>query len=198
VRRNVETTDINKYMKLNPWSLFAVGALALAGCSTAKTHVDSGAIHARTFAFINTGTRAVPTYAEKRKQVHAAVQDAITKNLAAKGLSKVDQGGDVIVAYLIIAGNNATTTSLNEYFGYTPDATALVDKAHRSQAMKGDERGYVEAGSLVIDFLDPTTSKVLKRATVQAQILRELPMDERVARLQRLVDQALSDLRVAQ
>jgi hypothetical protein len=185
-------------MKINTCCLIVAGALALAGCSSVKTHVDTGPIHARTFSFINTGTRAVPSYAEKRQQVHAAVQEAITKNLAAKGLSKVDQGGDVIVAYLIIAGNNATTTSLNEYFGYTPDATALVDKAHRSQAMKSDERGYFEEGTLVIDFLDPTTSKVLKRATVQAQILRELPLDAREARLQALVDKALSDLRVAQ
>ena len=101
------------------------------------------------------------------------------------------------MAYLIIAGNNATTTSLNEYFGYTPDATALVDKAHTQQAVKGSDRGYFEAGSLVIDFVDPGTSKVLQRATVQAPILRELPLDAREARLQGLVDQALADLHIS-
>ena len=174
------------------------GALTLVGCSTPKTHVDSGPIHARTFSFINTGSRTQPDYSEKRKQVHAEVQAAITRNLAAKGLKDVNQGGDVIVAYLVIAGNNATTTSLNEYFGYTSDATALVDQVHREQAMKGNDRSYFEAGTLVIDFLDPATSKVLKRASVQAPILRALPLEEREARLQKFVDQALSDLRIAQ
>jgi hypothetical protein len=101
------------------------------------------------------------------------------------------------VAYLIIAGNNSTTTSLNEYFGYTDDAIAMTDKVHKSQAVKANDRGYFEAGTLVIDILDPRTSKVLKRATIQAQILRELPLDEREARLQKFVDEALSDLQIA-
>ena len=102
------------------------------------------------------------------------------------------------MAYLIIVGNNATTTSLSEYFGYTSDADALTDKFHKAEAVKNNDRGYFEAGTLVIDFLDPSTSKLLKRATVQAQILRELPLAQREARLQSLVDQALADLRFVQ
>jgi len=184
-------------MRINTCSLIVAGAVVLAGCSSVKTHVDTGPIHARTFSWINTG-RDLPSYAEARKQAHAAVQEAITKNLAAKGVSYVERGGDITVAYLIIAGNNATTTSLNEYFGYTADSTALVDKVHRSESEKSNDRGYFEAGTLVIDILDPRTSKVLKRATIQAQILRELPLDEREARLQGFVDQALSDLRIVQ
>ena len=184
-------------MKTNTCALLIVGALALAGCSSPKTHVDTGPIHARTFSFINVGTRQVPAYAEKRQQAHTAVQEAITKSLAAKGVSYVSQGGDVTVAYLIIAGNNASTTSLNEYFGYSSDTTALVDKVHNSQAVKNNNRSYFEAGTLVIDILDPNTSRLLKRASVHAQILRELPLDAREARLQGFVDQALSDLRIS-
>jgi hypothetical protein len=185
-------------MKMNPYALLVAGALVLAGCSSVKTHVDTGPIHARTFSFINTGSRALPTYAEQRKQAHMMVQEAITKDLAAKGVQYVSKGGDITVAYLIIAGNNATTTSLEEYFGYTDDANALMNKVHKSQAVKANDRGYFEAGTLVIDILDPRTSELLKRATVQAQILRELPLDERTARLQKLVDEALSDLRIVQ
>jgi hypothetical protein len=184
-------------MKTNTYSLIVAGAFALAGCSSVKTHVDTGPIQARTFSFMNVGTKDVPTYVERRKQAHAAVQEAITKNLTAKGVNHVPQGGDITVAYLIIAGNNATTTSLNEYFGYTSDATALMEKAHNEQAVKKSDRGYVEAGTLVIDILDSKTSNLLKRATIQAQILRELPLDAREARLQGLVDQALSDLRIS-
>jgi hypothetical protein len=188
----------NKNMKTNTYALIVVGALALAGCSSVKTKVDTGPIHASSFSFINTGSRDLPSYAEKQKQVHAMVQEAITKNLAAKGVKYVNQGGDIIVAYLIIAGNNATTTSLNEYFGYTPDATALVEKAHNEQAIKGGERSYFEAGTLVIDILDASGTKVLKRSTVQAPILRGLTPDARQERIQGFVDQALSDLRVSQ
>ena len=185
-------------MKTRTYALIVAGALALAGCSSVKTHVDTGPIHARRFSFINTGSRELPAYAENRKQAHEKVQEAIVKNLTAKGLTQVGQGGDITVAYLIIVGNNATTTSLDDYFGYTADTDALVNKVHKSESVKGNERGYFEAGTLVIDILDPKTSKLLKRATVQAQILRELPLDEREARLQGFVDQALSDLRIAQ
>ena len=38
-------------------------------------------------------------------------------------------GGDVKVAYLVILGNNASTESMNTYFGYSRDAGALLDKA---------------------------------------------------------------------
>jgi hypothetical protein len=185
-------------MKTPTYALIVAGALALAGCSSVKTHVDTGPIHARTFSYINTGSRELPAYAENRKQAYAKVQEAITRNLTSKGLTQVGQVGDVTVAYLIIVGNNATTTSLEDYFGYTADANALVNKVHKSETIKGNERGYFEAGTLVIDILDPKTSRLLKRATVQAQILRELPLDEREARLQQFVDQALSDLRVVQ
>jgi Domain of unknown function (DUF4136) len=188
----------NKYMKTHTYALIVAGALALAGCSSVKTHVDTGPIHARTFSYINTGSRELPAYAENRKLVYTKVQEAISKNLTGKGLTQVGQGGDITVAYLVIVGNNAATTSLNDYFGYSADADALVNKVHKSDTVKGNERGYFEAGTLVIDILDPQTSKLLKRETVQAQILRELPLDEREARLQQFVDQALSDLRVVQ
>ena len=48
-----------------------------------------------------------------------------------------------------------------------------MDKVHKEQAIKGGERGYFEAGTLVIDLINPQTSKLLKRAYLQAPILRE-------------------------
>ena len=174
-----------------------MAALVLAACSSVKTKVDAGPLTARTFSFINTGSKALPAYADTRTQVHAMLHEAITKNLAAKGIASVPSGGDITVAYLVIAGNNATTTSLNEYFGYGPDATELVDKVHKEQAIKNENRAYFEAGTLVIDILDPQTSKVLKRAMVSSPILRNLSPEARQTRIQGFVDQALSDLRVA-
>jgi hypothetical protein len=125
------------------------------------------------------------------------IQTAITKNLAAKNVAFVASGGDVTVAYLVITGNNAATTCLNDYFGYQTDADALVDKVHTEQSIKSGNRAYFEAGTLVIDFVNPKTSKLLKRASISAPILRNLPDDVRQERLQSIVDQALKSLRVA-
>jgi hypothetical protein len=184
-------------MKSSAGIFFAMGLLALAGCSSVKTQVDAGPIPARTFSFLSTRPKPAPVYADTRMEVHAVIQQAITTNLAAKGLGLVPSNGDVLVGYLVIAGNNAATTSLDEYFGYNSDASALVEKTHTEQAIKSGDRAYFEAGTLVIDFINPKTSKLLKRASVRASILRDLPKDARQTRVQAIVDQALSDLRIA-
>ena len=185
-------------MKLGTYSILAATGLLLAACSSVKTQVDTGPIAARTFSFISAGPKPPLAYADSRNHVHPMIQEAITKNLAAKKVSCVPSGGDVTVAYLVIAGNNAATTCLNDYFGYGTDADALVDKVHTEQSIKGGDRAYFEAGTLVIDFVNPKTSKLIKRASISAPILRNLPEDAREARIQGFVDQALAGLRISQ
>ena len=146
---------------------------------------------------MDTESRTAPTYAEDRQAAHALMQQAIINNLAQKGVKQVSNGGDVTVAYLVVVGNNATTTSLNRYFGYGSDADAWVNWVHKQQTKKNTSRNYFEAGTLVIDLVDPATSKVLQRRSIQAQILRELPLETRAARAQAVVDQALADVRIA-
>jgi hypothetical protein len=178
-----------------------VAAIALAfsfsACSSVKTHVDKGPIHARTFSFLNTGSRPTPDYAETSQQAHALIQQALIHNFAARGVSHVDSGGDITVAYLVIASNNATTTSLNEYFGYTDEASAMVEQVHKEETGNQNSRAYFEAGTLVIDVLDPKTSKLLQRRSIQGQILRNLPLEKRTERVQAIVDQALANLPVS-
>ena len=178
--------------------LWLAAALALTGCSSVKTTVDHGPVKARTFSFLDPGSRTMPDYADTRQQIHAMIQQALMQNLAAKGVTHVASGGDVTVAYLPIVGNNAATTSLNRYFGYNSDADALVNQVHKEQTVKNDDRNYFEAGTLVIDFLDPHTSKLLVRRTIQAQVLRDLTAETRAARIQAIVDQALADVRFVQ
>ena len=173
-------------------SLLLAGALV--GCSSVKTHVNKGPVRARTFSFLNTGSRQAPDYADQSAQAHAIVQQALTKNLAAKGIRQVPSGGDITVAYLIVVGNNSTTTSLNGYFGYTEDSDSIVEKVHAQQTGSDKSRGYFEAGTLVIDIVNPGTSKLLQRRSIQAQVLRNLPLEKRFERVQAIVDQALKDV----
>ena len=184
-------------MRSSTYSILLAAAFAAAGCSSVKTHVDTGPIPARTFSFLNTGPKEPPAFADRRTQVYTAINEAITSNLAAKGVNNVPSGGDITVAYLVIAGNNATTTSLNDYFGYTDDATKLVDKVHTEQAIKSENRNYFEEGTLVIDIINPKTMKLLKRTSIQSPLLRNAAPEARKARAQSFVDQALSDLRIA-
>jgi hypothetical protein len=183
--------------RIPPFALLTfVFILALTACSTVKTNVDNGPITARTFSFLNTGPKPAPNFADKTPQAHEAIQNAILHSLAAKGVKYVATGGDITVAYLIIVGDNASTTSINDYFGYTEDANAILEKTHKAQTVTSDQRGYFETGTLVIDFVNPANSTVLQRRTIQAEILRNLALEQRAARVQGLVNQELSNLAI--
>jgi len=179
-----------------PLFLLVAATFVLAGCSSVKTNVDKGHVSARSFSFLDSGSRQAPSYAEASQQAHAMVQKAVIHNLAARGVTNIATGGDITVAYLIVVGNNATTTSLNEYFGYTDDASAMVERVHKEQTSNQD-RTYFEAGTLVVDILDPKSSKLLQRRSIHAPVLRNLPTEQRAERVQAIVDQALADLPVS-
>jgi hypothetical protein len=170
----------------------AAVALALAGCST-PTRVDHGSIQGHTFSFINAGARTPPNNTDTRAAVHQLIQDAITKNLAAHGITKTDAGGDLQVGYLVIIGNNVYTETINDYFGYGDDASALAAKAH-SAYTGGDTRNQFEAGTLVIDIVDAHSSKVLKRGYATRSTLRNIPEDARASKVQEIVDAIFRDL----
>jgi len=182
-------------IRVTLFTSLAVACLPTA-CSSVKHQVYKGTVKGRTFSFLTAGPRELPSYAEERQEAHHMVQQAIIKNLAAKGLAYTPSGGDVTVAYLIVVGNNSTTTSLNDYFGYTADTEAFVNRVHSEQTGNKDARGYFEAGTLVIDFVNPATSKLLQRRSIRAEVLRNLPAETRSARVQEVVDQALKDVSV--
>lgn len=169
--------------------------LLIAGCST-PTRVDKGPLKAQTFNFVNGGVPAQAEFADNREAIHKTIQDAITQNLAGKGLRKVDSGGDVTVAYLVIVGNNATTETIRTYFGYGDDATVLSDKAHKAYTSSKNPN-YFEAGTLLIDVVDARTFKVLNRNYAVRPILRQPAAEVRAANIQSAVDEVLKDLHVA-
>jgi hypothetical protein len=73
----------------------------------------------------------------------------------------------------------------------------MVEEVRKKQTASQGNRGYFEAGTLVIDFLSPSTSKVLQRRSIEAPVLRNLPTEQRTERVQSIVNQALSDLPIA-
>jgi hypothetical protein len=197
--------DSSNESKLNMKSYFRtlsvlLGAVfALAGCSSTPTKVDKGPIHAATFSFVSGGVMPDAEFAEKRQAVHALIQEAIVKDLTAKGLkpAAADRVGDVTVAYLIILGNNVTTTAINDYFGYNRNASALLDKAHKAYTEDNSNPNYFEAGTLVIDLIDSRNYELLKRGYVVRPVLRNVSEEVRRERIQDAVDEVLKNVKIA-
>jgi len=183
-------------MKYSLFVTLTLAGLLVAGCSSTPTKVDSGPIHAATFNFIAKTPSMAPEYSDRREQVHAMIQDSISRNLASKGLGKVASGGDVIVAYLVIVGNNVSTEAISTYFGYDRDAAELHDKAQDAYAGSKNPN-YFQAGTLLVDIIDAKTYKLLKRSYVTRPILSNPSAELRAERIQEAVDAVLKDVRIA-
>lgn len=183
-------------MKYSFLVLLNLAALLVAGCNTTPTKVDRGPIHAATFSFMPKGFSPEPDFADTRESIHVMIHDSIARNLAAKGVAKVDSGGDVIVAYLVIVGNHAMTESINTYFGYGRNANALHDQAQ--DAYNDSKTPYqFEAGTLLVDIIDAKTYRLLKRSYVTRPLLRNPSAEVRAGNIQEAVDAVLKDVRIA-
>ncbi len=175
--------------------VLAAGLAMLTGCASDPGKVSGGAIHARTFSFVNTGAKPAPDSTDQRAVIHPMIQSAITRNLAGKGITKTASGGDLTVGYLVIVGNNVATTTINDYFGLGEDPEALHLKAHDAYTGSGNPNRF-EAGTLVIDLIDSKTFKLLKRNYATRPVLRNIAANTRQERIQEVVDEVLRDVRV--
>lgn len=101
------------------------------------------------------------------------------------------------VQYLIITGNNVSTTSINDYFGHSGDASALLDKA-QSAYTASKNPNYFEAGTLLIDIIDSKSFKLLRRGHATRPMLQNPSADDRAVRIQGVVDEILRELRIKQ
>ncbi len=111
------------------------------------------------------------------------IQKAIINNLTAKGLERTNGTGEVIVAYMIIVGNNVSTEAITTYFGMGRDADALHSKAE--DAYSGSKNpNHFEAGTLVIDVLDAKTYELLYRNYVVRPIIGNATTTVRGERIQ--------------
>jgi predicted small secreted protein len=183
-------------MKHSAFLPFALAALLFAGCQSTPTKVNSGPIAAKTFSFVNRGSGPAPAFADNREEIHTMIQSSISRNLEGKGMSRLATGGDVTVAYLIITGNNASTTAINTYFGYGRDFSGLQDKAHKGYT-GNDNPNLFEAGTLLVDIIDGKSFKLLNRAYVTRPLLKNPTAEARTERIQEAVDAVLKDVRIA-
>ena len=170
-------------------------ALAATATAAAPAKVDKGPIRARTFNFANPSSKPVRGFVENAEAIHAMIQKAITKNLAARGVTRVNAGGDVTVPYLVITGDNASTTTMRDYYGSGNDLGDLHDRAQKAYTKTKNPNPF-EAGTLLIDIVDGKSFELMKRGYATRAILRNLSAATKAARIQEVVDEILRDVRI--
>lgn len=176
--------------------LIAALAICLAGCSSTPTNVSKGAVRASTFSFV-AAAKPATGFADPREPIHVMIKDAISANLAGKGVRQTPSGGDITVAYLVVVGNNASTEAINTYFGYGRDVVELHEKAQSGYAGSKNPN-YFQAGTLLIDILDGRTFKLLERHYATRPVLKTATAEVRAAHIQEAVNEILKDVRIVQ
>lgn len=182
-------------IKLSSLFLAAAVALVFSGCSSTPDRVNEGAIRAKSFQFVTLKPSSA-SFVEKREAVHSMIQKAIKSNLSARGVTYVQSGGEVTVAYLLVIGNNASTVAVNDYFGYDRDGQELADKAHKAYDT-AKSPNYFEAGTLLIDVLSSQSGKLLWRGHVTKPVLNVAADDVRAQRVQDAVNELLATCRIS-
>jgi len=171
-------------------------SLLVSGCASTPTRVNSGTVKAKTFSFVNIGQQSKTPNVESRKRVNSAIQETIKQNLESRGLTHTAERGDVTVAYLVIIGDNVSTTAIRDYFGYGRDYQDLQEKAHKAVAIDNKNPIFFEAGTLLIDLIDSQTQKLLFRNYTSRELFKDLPETTRMANLKNSVDLILKPLRL--
>src|SRR6187551_3734359 len=86
---------------LRSFLLVLTSVLVSANCFAVSTKVNRGPIHARSFNFVSRTGKPDANISDNRETVHKLIQSAITRNLQARGVKRVNGGGDLAVRYLL-------------------------------------------------------------------------------------------------
>lgn len=179
-------------MKFIPFGWFVACAALMVGCSSVPTRVAKGPVRASTYSLMSSKNQSRGLADARHEEVHQEIQAALAEEMERKGMTRVDQGGDVQVAYLIVLVDNVSTTTDAEYFGFGRDADALAKKAHKARD-RSTNRDWFEVGALVVDVVNPGDSKLLYRSTAQMDV-RNTTAANRADRVNRLVAACLESL----
>ncbi|WOO42992.1 DUF4136 domain-containing protein [Rubellicoccus peritrichatus] len=158
-------------------------ATAFVGCETVKMDTSGSAKGYTTVSFV---TEARPGFTPEETQADLMVRQAIADDFASHGIEGMQSGGELIVNYLIIVQDKATTTSLADYYG---DSTADIISAAHS---KRGSAGYLGRGAVVIDIIDAKTNKVIYRNYAHKTLLPHPTEEARRRNINSAVQQALA------
>jgi len=123
----------------------------------------------------------------------ARIRTTIAQHLASKGMQeRTVAEPDYFVNYDINLQNKMDVYSVNTYYGYATVGWGWTYYAPGPAVTQTTVREY-QVGTLLVDFLDPATRRLVWRGTASADLQQNLDQDEKQARLDRAVTGILAD-----
>ena len=167
--------------------------LGISSCSTPQVKTPKGTSKGYSSARLVSTTPGVQSDAiEDSPEVHTIIQSAIRSNFAAKGMAFGGSSADLIVSYLLISQNPASTSMNQDYFGGGRDTTAIMEEAHKRGVIENKRPDDFEAEAIVIDILDAKTNELIYRDFATRDILENASDAVRASRINGAVAEALN------
>ncbi len=135
---------------------------------------------------------AVQFYEDERLQnapVKALIEKEIIKNLIAKEMIYVDSvnGARYSIAYTAALESSLDDTAIIRKFGLLPG---------NSQVPKGDAN--IEKGTIIIYVFENKTNDIVWRSAAQVSVKFDTPMEERQARIERVLAEMFQSFTVTE
>ena len=169
--------------------LLAPIVLLFSACGP-SVDMPSGRSKGYTSARLVQGTKK-PTFAEVDASTNRMIQKALANSFRSNGLQVGGADAELIVGYLLIIQDNASTLLIDDYFGYGRDAEHIADVAHVRGVVDNERPDRFERGGIVIDVMDAKTNKLVYRNFAKRDIHRGLSDSARQQRIQEAVNEAM-------
>ena len=155
-------------------SILAIFLTSLAACSTVKTssdyNKDSDFTSYKTFSWLaKTDSNVASNPTVVNQIMDERIRSSINSQLSTQGYQKLESNADLIINYNVLTQDNVDVTSYNTYGGMGPSWGWRGGFGHRGMSV-GMHGGYSDievdnykSGTLIIDFIDPKTNKLIWR-----------------------------------
>ncbi|OED40464.1 hypothetical protein ACH42_16360 [Endozoicomonas sp. (ex Bugula neritina AB1)] len=171
------------------WLLMIV--VLLSGCASRNIewdyNTDQSLTGLKTYAWMTNSEEVDKNGYESNSLMGGRVHAAVDETLAAKGLRRLDgtDNADILVNYAVTVKTRLEDHQVTTSFGF--------GRNYWGVGFSNDS--YVneyEEGSLIIDFIDPVTKKVLWRGVSRSRIRNKMTPEERTQKVNTAVSQILA------
>ena len=175
-------------------SLLSICAIALVlnACSPTIDMPKGNSKGYSSARLVNRAPNSSIVITSKERQVHNMIQGSLKKQFTSHGKSYGQANSDLVVAYLVVAQDNAMTTSYSEYFGFGRDADGITDIAHTRGVIDSKNPDYFKRAGLLVDVIDAKTNKLVYRNKYVGPIIQGGSSSARAQRINNAVNQALA------
>ncbi len=169
-------------------AIAALGVVSCAGIDKPQGH-SKGYSSAR---LVKVDKNRLPPFAEDSDKVNGWIQQSLASQFRSNGLSIDPNNAELVVAYLLVIQDNASTVAIDDYFGYGRDSEKILDEAHMKGVVKSDRPDKFERGAIVIDVLDAKTNKLVYRNWAVRDTAPGLSDSARRQRIDQAIAEALA------